>query len=322
MNDISVSSINEISNITHIDEYLKYLSIYLKDILVVFSIKDTPGGHFKKETVNLMKKLGLKTDLHNKHWHSYIGIIDKGDVIKDSISDSHESLVVENLRLGSGLTLNVFSSVYIQENRSVIMIDDRDYSPDKRGLNIVVYNYSINQLVDSVVFDTHSPSNNCLHYTNKNGVTRGMKYSIAYHLLYSKIEDNEKEIIKLKNTVLEKEKKIELLLWSLYRQAGENDMEMKSRFFKSLPKAVGSLRIIQEAGILLLKAFDKICSDNSINYWIFAGTLLGAVRHRGFIPWDDDIDVCMCRNDYLKLSKVLEHNSDYMCEEFYKSSQL
>ncbi|MBQ8848032.1 MAG: LicD family protein [Candidatus Gastranaerophilales bacterium] len=71
--------------------------------------------------------------------------------------------------------------------------------------------------------------------------------------------------------------------------------------FKSasdIPKAQGGLRLIQQANAGFLKLFDRICQENNFNYWIDFGTLLGSIRHNGFIPWDDDIDVSMLREDY------------------------
>ena len=54
----------------------------------------------------------------------------------------------------------------------------------------------------------------------------------------------------------------------------------------------------------MLRQFDKICRDNDIDYFVCYGTELGAVRHKGFIPWDDDADVGMMRSEFEKLKKV------------------
>lgn len=69
-------------------------------------------------------------------------------------------------------------------------------------------------------------------------------------------------------------------------------------------KAKGVMRDIQLLSLELLRLFDNICKKHNLNYWLDYGTLLGAVRHRGFIPWDDDIDIGMIREDYNKLVKV------------------
>ena len=55
----------------------------------------------------------------------------------------------------------------------------------------------------------------------------------------------------------------------------------------------------------LLVEFDSVCTRLGITWWIDSGTLLGAVRHGGFIPWDDDLDVCVLASDYRKMRKLL-----------------
>lgn len=63
---------------------------------------------------------------------------------------------------------------------------------------------------------------------------------------------------------------------------------------------------IQRITYSILREFSKFCDENKLNYFLAYGTLLGAVRHKGFIPWDDDIDVWMPREDYMKLLKYLK----------------
>lgn len=64
---------------------------------------------------------------------------------------------------------------------------------------------------------------------------------------------------------------------------------------------IATLKEHQRALYSLLCEFDRVCKKLDVNYYLFAGTLLGAVRHGGFIPWDDDLDVIMHRDDYMRL---------------------
>lgn len=58
------------------------------------------------------------------------------------------------------------------------------------------------------------------------------------------------------------------------------------------------------AGMVVLSDIDRICKDNNISYYVEWGTLLGAIRHNGFIPWDDDIDIAMTRPNYEKFLRI------------------
>lgn len=61
---------------------------------------------------------------------------------------------------------------------------------------------------------------------------------------------------------------------------------------------------IKEIEFNILLKFDEFCKQHKLRYYLAGGTLLGAIRHKGFIPWDDDIDVCMPRPDYEKAIKL------------------
>jgi lipopolysaccharide cholinephosphotransferase len=65
------------------------------------------------------------------------------------------------------------------------------------------------------------------------------------------------------------------------------------------------LRKAQLAKTNVLFAFDQFCKEKGLRYWLHGGTLLGAVRHGGFIPWDDDIDVGMMREDFDRFIKII-----------------
>lgn len=65
------------------------------------------------------------------------------------------------------------------------------------------------------------------------------------------------------------------------------------------------IKFIQRQEARLLAAFDGVCRANGLRYFLCGGTLLGAVRHHGFIPWDDDADVVMLREDYQRLEQIL-----------------
>ena len=71
-----------------------------------------------------------------------------------------------------------------------------------------------------------------------------------------------------------------------------------------------TLKEIQQYELNILKFIDEICTKNGIKYYLAYGSLLGAVRHGGFIPWDDDIDIWMTRKDYYKLAKIMKKNND------------
>ncbi|MBE6981887.1 MAG: LicD family protein [Ruminococcaceae bacterium] len=83
---------------------------------------------------------------------------------------------------------------------------------------------------------------------------------------------------------------------------------------------LATLQEHQQALLCLLREFDRVCKALDIPYFLFAGTLLGAVRHEDFIPWDDDLDVIMRREDYARFlreaPKVLDAERFFLQKEF------
>ena len=71
------------------------------------------------------------------------------------------------------------------------------------------------------------------------------------------------------------------------------------------PQEQETLRISQNRMTDMLYDFDRVCTENNLTYWIIGGTLLGAVRHGGWIPWDGDMDIAMLIEDYEKFKKLL-----------------
>lgn len=79
------------------------------------------------------------------------------------------------------------------------------------------------------------------------------------------------------------------------------------------------LNKLQSLELMILKDFIRICEENDLTYYMYAGSLLGAIRHNGFIPWDDDLDVIMFRDDFERFKKIFiaSENDKYelLCNE-------
>lgn len=80
-------------------------------------------------------------------------------------------------------------------------------------------------------------------------------------------------------------------------------------------------KVLHEVEIEIAKYFIGICEKYGLKYYILGGTLLGAVRHKGFIPWDDDMDFGMPRGDYEKLKKIMqkENSNEYIYKNYTNS---
>ena len=113
-------------------------------------------------------------------------------------------------------------------------------------------------------------------------------------------ENTNRKIREVNNRIQVLDEKMEYLFFLSQRSSDESELDTRKRVFLNCPKATGVLRTIQLAENIILNRIKKICDENSIHFFLSYGTLLGAVRHRGFIPWDDDIDISMMREEYEK----------------------
>ena len=82
-----------------------------------------------------------------------------------------------------------------------------------------------------------------------------------------------------------------------------------------------TLNELKDIEFNLLKVFDAFCIENNLKYGLAYGTLLGAIRYKGFIPWDDDVDVLMPRDDYNRLLKLYKDSERYRLYAFERNDK-
>lgn len=108
-----------------------------------------------------------------------------------------------------------------------------------------------------------------------------------------------------------------------HRGADEGDIDARVKSLAADGRGVTDRKIteaVHHVQIGLLKKFDEICRQNGLRYMAIHGTLLGAARHGGFIPWDDDVDVAMLRDDYDRLL-ALDKEKSLFGPEFFLQTQ-
>ena len=91
----------------------------------------------------------------------------------------------------------------------------------------------------------------------------------------------------------------------------DSPAEIRRRIFSLMPEAEGDARIMQKANAKLMFELDSICQKAGLPYWTAYGSLVGTLSRNGFIPWDDDIDICMMREDVEKLQSLCDADPNY-----------
>ncbi|MDR0411310.1 MAG: hypothetical protein LBH75_04975, partial [Treponema sp.] len=180
--------------------YLKALKGFGKRYMILTAIKDTTGVFLTDGLADGMRALGFEKDLSferglkKQHHHTYIGVIDRGEVVCEVLSKQREPSCYTAVR--DGVAYEAVSKSFPEGNTAVIKIDDTDYAVNRRGLNIVVFDPVTRTVVDSVCFDTHAAALTCsrLEEIIENRVSQlnaisAAGYSAAQYLIDKQIKN-------------------------------------------------------------------------------------------------------------------------------------
>lgn len=141
------------------------------------------------------------------------------------------------------------------------------------------------------------------------GIVSKIKQSIlnrsdTYKLYESEYKSNSKELKDTKKKLKKLEKQ-----FKKYQKNNDHIINSYNSLFNHLfiynniePKRL--VKLSHELTLELMDFIDNVCKKHGFQWWLYAGTLLGAIRHEGYIPWDDDVDINMLREDYEKFYKI------------------
>lgn len=140
-------------------------------------------------------------------------------------------------------------------------------------------------------------------------------------LLFHNIDCLKRELIQMQSLIKSYGMQNQMFFWWQIAEPGESFDDVQKRFHHSIPQAGHDLRMVQLGNVFLLSKLQEICNNHDIHIWLDFGNLLGAVRHKGFIPWDDDLDVGILRKDLKKLREVINDYPDFELADGYYISK-
>ena len=134
--------------------WFRYLQQMVSRFLVVMVVRDTPGSHMPKSVYKSILDAGFsnfRTDL----WNSYIGVFHQGKCWFDERRSNEEKSSYFYESMDGSFSIIAKSETWKNGDRGEVIINGKQLSKNKRGVNVVIYDTSNNQLVDSVSFDSH-----------------------------------------------------------------------------------------------------------------------------------------------------------------------
>ncbi|GHU52265.1 hypothetical protein AGMMS49975_07700 [Clostridia bacterium] len=143
-------------DITDIYQYLD--KIKNPDYSVLITVKDDASSSFNDDMDGKMKALGLQQNLKGKFQIPYAAVIDKGNILYEDVGKTNKAQLKSEGILSDGTPYAVYSAGYPSTNRCQIIVGDKEYGVNSRGINIVVYDNKTRKVIDSVAFDTFQKS--------------------------------------------------------------------------------------------------------------------------------------------------------------------
>lgn len=144
-----------------------------------------------------------------------------------------------------------------------------------------------------------------------NGINMNINYKFDTRLF------PEIELLKQRQQSLSEQMSLRFELLARRAYPDLTPFELRCKIFDALPDAEGDIRLMQQANEALMSKLDAICAANNIQYWLSYGSLVGTLSRSGFIPWDDDIDICMLRSDVDKLTAALKDDPEFQITLVY-----
>lgn len=233
-----------------------------------------------------------------------------------------QSFSLKNLSLEEELFYNFENHELINGVRKIIelnLFDSKYYLSKYKDVKDSNVNPLIHYIkLGSDEFRNPSESFNTNYYSKHSDVKkRNMLPLIHYALIgidkkgdaaYSINPDEKFHMINSKNQINYLYKRINFLEQKINNQNAviDNHQEYFNFIYQYKDiKAIGIQRNVQLHVLGMLKFIIKLCEKNNLVYWLDSGTLIGALRHKGFIPWDDEVDMCMPRKDCEILIKII-----------------